>query len=131
MPLGVEVMLSGKAMGVVTTTSVGAARAGTVNTARARAVAKTFMGLPVVCSRLSAAFVTILAWPYIFWDRRLKGRAILRQCGKTMWKERDLMNRIEGFWSLFKRSIAGSFHKVGKKYLPLYVAEAQFRYNNC
>jgi transposase-like protein len=37
---------------------------------------------------------------------------------------------IEGFWSIFKRGIVGSFHKVSKKYMPLYVAEFQFRYNN-
>jgi transposase-like protein len=39
-------------------------------------------------------------------------------------------NTIEGFWSLFKRSIVGSYHKVSAKYLPLYIAEAQFKYNN-
>jgi len=37
---------------------------------------------------------------------------------------------IEGFWSLVKRGIVGSFHKVSAKYLPLYIAEFQFRYNN-
>jgi transposase-like protein len=39
-------------------------------------------------------------------------------------------NTIEGFWSIFKRGVVGTFHKVSEKYMPLYVAEFQFRYNN-
>jgi ISXO2-like transposase domain len=31
---------------------------------------------------------------------------------------------------LLKRGIMGSFHKVSRKYLPLYVAEFEWRYNN-
>lgn len=37
---------------------------------------------------------------------------------------------IDGFWSLLKRGIIGTFHNVSKKYLPLYVAEFEWRYNN-
>lgn len=37
---------------------------------------------------------------------------------------------IEGFWSILKRGMVGTFRKVSAKYLPLYVAEFQFRYNN-
>jgi transposase-like protein len=37
---------------------------------------------------------------------------------------------LDGFWSMIKRGVVGTFHKVSKKYLPLYVAEFQFRHNN-
>jgi len=37
---------------------------------------------------------------------------------------------IDGFWSIFKRGVVGTFHKVSREYMPLYVAEFQFRYNN-
>lgn len=37
---------------------------------------------------------------------------------------------IEGFWSLVKRAIIGTFHKVSRKYLPFHVNEFEFRYNN-
>ena len=36
---------------------------------------------------------------------------------------------IEGFWSMLKRSIVGIHHNVSRKYLPLYVAERSFVYN--
>jgi hypothetical protein len=39
-------------------------------------------------------------------------------------------NTIEGFRSIFKRGVIGTFHKMSAKYMPLYVAEFRFRYNN-
>jgi transposase-like protein len=39
-------------------------------------------------------------------------------------------NTMEGFWSLLKRGIVGSYHKVSKDYLPLYLNEFAFRYNH-
>jgi ISXO2-like transposase domain/Transposase zinc-ribbon domain len=41
----------------------------------------------------------------------------------------ELQSR-KSYWSIFKRGVVGTFHKVGAKYMPLYVAEFQFRYNN-
>ena len=38
-------------------------------------------------------------------------------------------NTIEGVWSLLKRAWYGSHHHYTKRYAPLYVAEACFKYN--
>ena len=38
-------------------------------------------------------------------------------------------NTIEGFWSQMKRSIDGTHHGVGKRYLQAYADEYAFRYN--
>jgi len=39
-------------------------------------------------------------------------------------------NTIEGFWSLLKNGIRGTYHAVGKDYLQTYVNEYAFRYNH-
>jgi hypothetical protein len=39
-------------------------------------------------------------------------------------------NSIESFWAIIKRQIIGQHHQVSLKYLPKYVAEAVFKYNN-
>ena len=39
-------------------------------------------------------------------------------------------NTIEGFWSLLKRAWYGSHHHYSKSYTPLFVAEANWKYNH-
>ena len=39
-------------------------------------------------------------------------------------------NTIEGVWSLFKRSIMGSFHKISAKHMDRYLEELEWRFNN-
>jgi transposase-like protein len=38
-------------------------------------------------------------------------------------------NNLDGFWSLLKRGVVGTYHQVSKDYLPLYLAEFSFRHN--
>jgi transposase-like protein len=38
-------------------------------------------------------------------------------------------NSIENFWSLFKRGLIGSFHKVSEKHLDRYLDEFTYRFN--
>jgi hypothetical protein len=39
-------------------------------------------------------------------------------------------NTLENVWSLFKRSIVGSYHQVSMKHLDRYLDEFEFRFNN-
>lgn len=39
-------------------------------------------------------------------------------------------NTVEGVWSLFKRSLIGSYHKVSTKHLDAYLDELEWRFNN-
>ena len=40
------------------------------------------------------------------------------------------INSIENAWSLFKRSLIGSYHKVSAKHLDAYLDEFEWRFNN-
>lgn len=38
-------------------------------------------------------------------------------------------NTIESVWAILKRAIAGQFHHISRKYLPLYLSEIAYRHN--
>ena len=38
-------------------------------------------------------------------------------------------NTIEGFWALIKRAWYGSHHHYSRKYMPLFIAETSWKYN--
>lgn len=39
------------------------------------------------------------------------------------------INKVEGFFSLMQRGLVGQYHKLSVKYLPFYISEFAFRYN--
>ena len=39
-------------------------------------------------------------------------------------------NTIEGYFSILKRGLVGTFHHVGPRHLKRYIGEFDFRYNN-
>jgi transposase-like protein len=50
---------------------------------------------------------------------------------KEEWVRGDVStNTVEGVWALFKRGVAGSFHKISRKHLERYLDEFEFRFNN-
>ena len=42
---------------------------------------------------------------------------------------KDHTNNIEGYWRLSKHKMFARYHKISKKYLPDYLAESEFKFN--
>jgi transposase-like protein len=64
-----------------------------------------------------------------FEDENTRHEAVNHSIGQ--WVQADVhTNTIESVWSLFKRSVVGSYHHLSVKHLPAYLDEMAFRYNN-
>ncbi|MBI4213616.1 MAG: IS1595 family transposase [Chloroflexi bacterium] len=51
--------------------------------------------------------------------------------GAEEWVRADVhTNTVEGVWSLFKRSIVGSYHRLSTKHMEAYLDEMAWRFNN-
>lgn len=51
---------------------------------------------------------------------------------KSLLRSGDLLDLTHAVWRFrnLDQGFVGTFHKVSEKYMPLYVAEFQFRYND-
>lgn len=59
-----------------------------------------------------------------------KSHGVVKHSLKQYVKGKDThTNTAEGFFSILKRALYGTWHSVSKKHLHRYVAEVQFRYN--
>ena len=67
------------------------------------------------------------------------GKGMERHAGKHVavdhtareWVRGDVhTNTVESVWSLFKRSVIGSYHQISVKHLPAYLDELEWRFNN-
>ncbi len=83
-----------------------------------------------VLSNIDREYATVMTddWPG-YWG--LPNHHTITHSKKEYVKEGQIhTNTIEGFWSLMKRSILGTFHHVSLKHLPLYLNELEWRYSN-
>ena len=62
-------------------------------------------------------------------DRQIRHEAVKHGTGEYVRGVVHTQN-IESFWSLLKRGVVGIYHNVSKAYLPLYLNEFSFRFNN-
>jgi transposase-like protein len=56
-------------------------------------------------------------------------KTVVHSAGEYVRGEVHTQN-IESFWSLIKRGVIGTYHHVSKDYLPLYLNEFSWRFNN-
>jgi transposase-like protein len=66
---------------------------------------------------------------YNYVDRRMNHQAVKHSAGEYVRGTVHTQN-IESFWSLIKRGVVGTYHHVSKDYLPLYLNEFSWRFNN-
>ena len=66
---------------------------------------------------------------YNYVDRNLPHQTVKHSAGEYVRGEVHT-NSIESFWSLLKRGVMGTYHNVSAKYLPFYLNEFSFRFNN-
>jgi len=82
-----------------------------------------------VVSKKVSLVVTDENQDYNYLGRDIKHESVGHS--KNEWVRGEVhTNSIESFWSLLKRGVIGTYHNVSKQYLPFYLNEFSFRFNN-
>ena len=63
-------------------------------------------------------------------DKEFKKQEIINHASKVYVNGNIHTNTIEGFFSLLKRGVNGTFHHISEQHLGLYLNEFDFKYNN-
>ena len=88
--------------------------------------------LPILKENISeeAAVYTDEAGQYVHLKRDFATHEFVRH-GQDEWARGDVhTNTIEGYFSIFKRSMKGVYQHCGRQHLHRYAAEFEFRYNH-
>lgn len=78
---------------------------------------------------LSARIFTDESNPYKGVSKHYADHQTVNHKQREYVREEATTNTVEGFFSLLKRGIYGTFHSVSPEHLHLYLAEFEFRYN--
>jgi len=74
--------------------------------------------------------VTDEAYTYVLVGREFMSHDAVNHKSGEYARGKIHTNTIEGYFSLLKRGLVGTFHHVGEQHLHRYVTEFDFRYNN-
>jgi len=86
---------------------------------------------PVNICPISRGYFFFLDLVANFFFRGIGGTRTARRIASSKDKARGdvTTNSAEGYFSLLKRGVIGTFHHVSKKHLPLYLADFDARYS--
>lgn len=87
---------------------------------------------PILKAHMDAAanLVTDEASAYTLVGREFASHEVVRHGAGEYSRGNVHTNTIEGFFSILKRGLVGTFHHVGEQHLHRYIGEFDFRYNN-
>ncbi len=63
-------------------------------------------------------------------DKHFKDHQVVKHGAKEYVRGEVYTNTAEGYFSLLKRGVNGTFHHISKQHLPFYLNEFDFRWNH-